>query len=194
MPEATGNSVTSGLYIAAPEGDTGKSTIALGILHRLAATVASVGVFRPITRLGEERDYILDLLLAQTTAGLPYERCIGVTYQQLHTDRDAAIDDIVERYHAMAAECDAVVIVGSDYSDVTSPAELSVNARIAVNLGAPVLLAVRAKGRSPEEVVGVVGVCLGELAAQRAHAAAGVGNRGRPTPLEGVPEALRTSL
>ena len=24
------------------------------------------------------------------------------TYQQLHADRDAAIDDIVERYHAMA--------------------------------------------------------------------------------------------
>src|ERR1700761_4108831 len=153
MPDVAGNSVTSGLYIAAPETDTGKSMIALGILHRLAATVAKVGVFRPITRAGsEDRDYILDLLLAQTTAGLPYERCIGVTYQQLHADRDAAIDDIVERYHAMAAECDVVVIVGSDYTDVTNPAELSVNARIAVNLGAPVLLAVQAKGRTAEQV------------------------------------------
>ena len=103
----------SALYIAATEGDTGKSAIALGILHRLAATVAKVGVFRPITRAGDDRDYILDLLLGQTTAGLPYERCIGVTYQQLHADRDTAIDDIVERYHAMAAECDAVVIVGA---------------------------------------------------------------------------------
>ena len=135
----------AGIYIAAPEGDTGKSTIALGILHRLAATVAKVGVFRPITRADEDRDYILDLLLAHTTAGLPYERCVGVTYQQLHADRDAAIDDIVERYHAMAEDCDAVVIVGSDYTDVASPAELSVNARIAVNLGAPVVLAVRAR-------------------------------------------------
>ena len=62
------------IYVASPEGDTGKSTIALGILHRLAATVAKVGVFRPITRLGEQRDYILELLLAHTTAGLPYER------------------------------------------------------------------------------------------------------------------------
>ena len=67
-------------------------------------------MFRPITRVGgDDRDYILDLLLAHTTAGLPYERCIGVTYKQLHADRDAAIDDIVERYHAMATECDAVV-------------------------------------------------------------------------------------
>ena len=79
------------IYVASPEGDTGKSTIALGILHRLAATVARVGVFRPITRLpggqersdpgnrpGEERDYILELLLAHTTAGLSYDDCVGV--------------------------------------------------------------------------------------------------------------------
>jgi phosphate acetyltransferase len=185
MPEA------SGLYIAATEGDTGKSAIALGILHRLAATVARVGVFRPITRAGDDRDYILDLLLAQTTAGLPYERCVGVTYKQLHADRDGAIDDIVERYHAMAAGCDAVVIVGSDYTDVASPAELGVNARIAVNLGAPVLLAVRAKGRSAEQVAHVAEVCLAELSLQHAHTAAVVANRCEPSQLTAVAEALR---
>ena len=90
------------IYITSPEGDTGKSTIALGVLHRLAATVAKVGVFRPITRLGEDRDYILDLLLPQTTAGLPYEQCVGVNYQQLHDDQDAAIAEIVDRYHTVA--------------------------------------------------------------------------------------------
>jgi phosphate acetyltransferase len=182
----------AGIYIAAPEGDTGKSAIALGILHRLAATVAKVGVFRPITRADEDRDYILDLLLAHTTAGLPYERCVGVTYQQLHADRDAAIDDIVERYHAMAADCDAVVVVGSDYTDVTIPAELSVNARIAVNLGAPLVLTVRAKDRSVEQVVHAVEVCLTELSAQRAHTAAVVANRCEPTQLTAITEALRT--
>ena len=67
------------IYVASPEGDTGKSTIALGILHRLAATVAKVGVFRPITRLrARTGDYILSCLLAHTTAGLPYEECVGV--------------------------------------------------------------------------------------------------------------------
>src|SRR5258707_15594273 len=123
----------SAIYIAAPEPASGKATIALGILHRLSATVAKVGVFRPITRLGEDRDYILELLLGHTTAGLPYERCVGGTYQQLHDDLDAAIADIVASYNEMAQACDAVVIVGSDYTDVTTPAELSVNARIAVN-------------------------------------------------------------
>ena len=182
----------SAIYIAAPEPETGKSTIALGILHRLTATVAKVGVFRPITRLGEDRDYILELLLTHATAGLSYEQCVGVTYQQLHADTDVAIADIVASYHAMAEACDAVVIVGSDYTDVATPTELSVNARIAVNLGAPVVLAVSAKGRSAEEVVSVVEVSLAELAAQRAHTAAVVANRCEPAQLAAVIAALRT--
>jgi len=178
------------IYITSPEGDTGKSTIALGVLHRLAATVAKVGVFRPITRLGEDRDYILDLLLPQTTAGLPYERCVGVNYQQLHDDQDAAIAEIVDRYHGVADVCDAVVIVGSDYTDVATPTELSVNGRIAVNLGAPVLLSVRAKDRTPDEVAQVVEMCLAELAHQHAHTAAVVANRCDPSDLPAVATAL----
>ena len=112
---------SSSIYIASPESDTGKSTIALGVLHGLAVMVAKVGVFRPITRRGEDRDYILDLLLAHATARLPYEQCVGVTYQQLHEDEDAAIAEIVDRYHDVADQCDAVVIVGSDYTDVARP-------------------------------------------------------------------------
>jgi len=183
--------LTTAIYIAAPEPETGKSTIALGLLHRLTASVAKVGVFRPITRRNEHRDYILELLLGHTTAGLSYEQCVGVTYQQLHADSDAAIADIVDAYQAMAQACDVVVIVGSDYTDVTRPAELSVNARIAVNLGAPVLLAVSGKGRTPDEVARVVEVSLAELSAQRAHAAAVVANRCEPTELAAVAEALQ---
>jgi phosphate acetyltransferase len=177
--------------VASPEGDTGKSTIALGILHRLAATVAKVGVFRPITRLDEERDYILELLLAHTTAGLTYEQCVGVGYQQLHEDPDGAIADIVDRYHHVANRCDAVLIVGSDYTDVATPSELSMNGRIAVNLGAPVVLAVKAKGRTPEQVAQVVELCLAELAGQHAHTAAVVANRCDPAQMTAVADALK---
>ena len=185
---------SSAIYIAAPEAETGKSTIALGLLHRLTATVARVGVFRPITRLDEDRDYILELLLEHTTAGLSYEQCVGVTYQQLHADGDAAIAGIVDAYHEMAQACDAVVIVGSDFTDLggaVRPAELAVNARIAVNLGAPVLLTVSGMGRTAKEIAGVVEACLAELTAQHAHTAAVVANRCRPTELADVRKALR---
>jgi phosphate acetyltransferase len=184
--------VPTAIYIASPEGDTGKSTIALGILHRLAATVAKVGVFRPITRLNEDRDYILELLLAHTTAGVPYDECVGVGYQRLHEDPDAALADIVDRYHHVADQCDAILIVGSDYTDVATPSELSMNARIAANLGAPVVLAVKAKDRTPDQVAQVVGVCLDEITAQHAHTAAVVVNRCDPSQLSAVAHALKS--
>ena len=176
------------IYVASPEGETGKSTIALGIVNRLSAMVPRVGVFRPITRR-EDRDYILELLLAQSDAGLSYEDCIGVSYQRLHEDAEGAIADIVARYHAVAARCDAMVIVGSDYTDVATPTELSVNARIAVNLGAPVVLSVRAFGRTPDEVAQAIELCMVELAAQHAHTAAAVANRCDPTQIDAVTQA-----
>ncbi|WP_231984695.1 phosphate acetyltransferase [Mycobacterium sp. 852014-52144_SCH5372336] len=179
------------VYVASPEGDTGKSTIALGILHRLTATVAKVGVFRPITRLGEDSDYILEMLLDHTTAALAYDDCVGVGYEQLHDDPDGALAEIVDRYHRVADQCDAVLIVGSDYTDVATPSELSTNARIAANLGAPVVLAVKAKDRRPEDVANIVDICLDEIAAQHAHTAAVVANRCDPAQLTAVLDALK---
>ncbi|CPW74318.1 phosphate acetyltransferase [Mycobacteroides abscessus] len=180
----------SSIYIASPEGDTGKSTVALGVMHRLAASVARVGVFRPIARSGESVDYILELLLEQSTADIAYEDCLGVSYHDVHQDPDAAIAQIVDRYHAVAERCDAVVIVGSDYTDVVSPSELGTNARIAVNLGAPVLLTIKGFDRTPDEVGALAEVCLGELKAQRAHTAAIVANRCNPDQLDEVRQAL----
>ncbi len=210
MPDAPSSQISapssqiSAIYIASPEGDTGKSTVALGILHRLAATVARVGVFRPIARAplgrgrsdsvdgpGGGRDYILELLLAHSTADLSYEECVGVSYQQLHDDPDIALAEIVDRFYRVADQCDAVLVVGSDYTDVAAPSELSMNARIAANLGAPLVLAVRAKGRTPDQVAQVVEVCIDEIAAQHAHTAAIVVNRCDPADMADVAAALQ---
>ncbi|KZF09907.1 phosphate acetyltransferase [Rhodococcus sp. EPR-279] len=180
----------SSIYIASPEGDTGKSTIALGVLQMLAASAARVGVFRPIARSTEEPDYILELLVEHTTADLTYEQSLGVTYEQVHADQDAALSEIVNRYHEVASQCDAVVIVGSDYTDVGSPSELGFNARIAVNLGAPVLLALRGSGRTPDEIAQLATLCQGELRQHHAHLAAIVANRCAPEDLDAVTDAL----
>ncbi|MDV6262850.1 phosphate acetyltransferase [Rhodococcoides yunnanense] len=180
----------SSIYVASPEGDSGKSTIALGVLQMLAATAARVGVFRPIARSTDEPDYILELLVEHTTADLTYEQSLGVTYEQVHADQDAALSEIVNRYHEVAAQCDAVVIVGSDYTDVGSPSELGFNARIAVNLGAPVLLALRGSDRTPDEIAQLAALCQAELRQHHAHLAAIVANRCAPDDLDAVTDAL----
>lgn len=183
-------SAPSAVYIAAPEGDTGKSTIALGVLQMLAATTPRVGVFRPITRSATERDYILELLLEHSTADIDYDEAIGCTYEQVHKDADAAISEIVMRYHEVAKQCDAVLILGSDYTDVASPSELRYNARIAVNLGAPVLLVVRGTGRSSTELGQLVELCAQELHSEHANLVAVIANRCEPEQIEADAKAL----
>ncbi|WP_416061609.1 phosphate acetyltransferase [Rhodococcus indonesiensis] len=173
---AAAESVSS-IYIAAPEGDTGKSTVALGLLQALCASTARVGVFRPIARSDNDRDYILELLLERITVDLDYDECVGATYDDVHADPESALSEIVVKYHAVADRCDAVVIVGSDYTEIANPSELGYNARIAANLDAPVLLVLRGSRRTPDEVAQLTSVCTAELAAQHAHLTGIVVNR-----------------
>jgi phosphate acetyltransferase len=186
----TESTTSSSIYIASPEGDTGRSTITLGVLHLVAASAGRVGIFRPVAHSADQPDPILELILEHTTANLGYDQCVGVTYARVRENPEAALSEIVARYHEVQRECDAVVIIGSDYTDVVSPSELTFNARIAVNLGAPVLLAINAHGRTAEEVGQLAKVCLSELSAAHAHTVAIIANRCDPQQLGEVRDAL----
>lgn len=185
------------IFITSAEGHSGKSTIALGVLDALSHATPRVGVFRAIARSTTEPDYVLEMLLAHDGVDLAYEDCLGVTYDEVRADPDAALAKIVERYKAVEAQCDAVVIVGSDYTDVGSPAELGYNARIAANLGAPVLLVLSGRtgeteklgsspARSPQEVGQIAALSLAELAHGRAGLLAVVVNRADPENIEAI--------
>ncbi|HCM50710.1 MAG TPA: phosphate acetyltransferase, partial [Microbacterium sp.] len=190
------------IFITSAEGHSGKSTIALGVLDALSHATPCVGVFRAIARSTTEPDYVLEMLLAHDGVDLPYDDCIGVTYDEVRADPDAALGKIVERYKAVEAQCDAVVIVGSDYTDVGSPAELGYNARIAANLGAPVLLVMSGRtgeaeklgsspARTPEEIGQITALALAELAHGRAGLLAVIVNRADAERIEDVVGSVR---
>ncbi|MGV9194526.1 phosphate acetyltransferase [Microbacterium sp. MC2] len=195
------------IYITSAEGHSGKSTIALGVLDALSHATPRVGVFRAIARSTDERDYVLEMLLDHDGVDLGYDECIGVTYDDVRTDPDAALSRIVERYKAVEAQCDAVVIVGSDYTDVAAPAEFGYNARIAANLGAPVLLVVGGRAaqeqpeqlgttiaRTPAQVGQIADLALTELAHARAQLLAVVANRADPEYLEETVAAIHRAV
>ncbi|ANG86305.1 phosphate acetyltransferase [Microbacterium aurantiacum] len=195
------------IYITSAEGHSGKSTVALGVLDALSRATSRVGVFRAIARSTRERDYVLEMLLDHDGVDLPYEECVGVTYDDVREDPDAALSTIVERYKAVEAQCDAVVIVGSDYTDVGSPAELAYNARIAANLGAPVLLVLGGRAaqgqaeqlgatlpRTPAEMGQIADLALAELVHGRAQLFAVIANRVEEDERDEVIAAVRRSL
>ena len=193
------------IYITSAEGHSGKSTVALGVLDSLSHATPRVGVFRAIARSTLERDYVLEMLLAHDGVDLDYDDCVGVTYDDVRSDPDAALAIIVERYKAVEAQCDAVVIIGSDYTDVGSPAELGYNARIAANLGAPVLLVLSGRAgqgeqlgtspaRTPQEMGQITSLALTELSHARAGLLAVIANRADSELLEAVIASISTVL
>jgi phosphate acetyltransferase len=192
--------VSTRIYITSAEGHTGKSTVALGVLETLARTVGRVGVFRPVARSVEEPDYVLELLLQHTAAGQSYDDAVGVTYDDVHADPDAALATIVGRFAQVERQCDAVVVLGSDYTDVGSPTELSFNAKVAANLGAPVLLVLGGRdsaergARTAADMGQVAEVTTSELRAAHAQLLGIVVNRADPDALAAICDGVSAAV
>ena len=168
--------MSNSIYVAAPEGRTGKSMVAVGMIEALTRTVSSVGVFRPVVASGSE-DAILHTLVSQPGVEQTYDEAVGVTYEQVHDDPDAALTVLVEKYALIKERYESVVILGSDYTATTSPTELTFNARVAANLNTPVILVVSGRNRTPEDIRSAAEGGLAEFRAHHAKVIAVIANR-----------------
>lgn len=195
------------IYITSAEGHTGKSTIALGVVDALARSTPRIGVFRPVARGTGERDYVLELLLGHDSVPTQADDAVGVGYEDVHRDPEAALARIVERFKRVEAESDVVVIVGSDYTDVGSPTELRFNGRIAANLGAPVVLVLggrvgqgsaeqlgAAAPRSADEMGQLTELAVAELRHEHASLIAVIANRADPAEIDPIRVNIEDAL
>ena len=195
------------VYVASVEGHTAKSVVALGVLEALTKKYSKVGVFRAISENPAGHDPVLELLLNNTNAEFQQSECIGVSYQEMHESAERALGKIVENFKALEAKCDAVVILGSDYTDVFSPAEFSFNARVATNIGAPMILVFngrevyttsehlgQAKPRSSQDLLSMADLIMQEVREAHTTILAAVVNRADSERLDSIKEAVGNSL
>ena len=184
--------MTRSVYVASPEGQTGKSAVALGLVDALTREVGSVGVFRPLTTVGAggEIDLIVDLLVRQPGIDQTYEEALGVTYEAARENVDEALHQIVECFGRLTDRYEVIVVVGSDYADVSTGTELSFNAKIAANLGSPVVLVVHGRGRTPEQIRAAADGAVTELSANHARTVAVVANRVEAADADAIRAAL----
>ena len=148
--------VTRSVYIASSERQVSKSVIAHGVVELFSRQVRAVGVFRPLVE-STTSDAVAEALLGlDSGARQTLADVVGVTHAEFAQDANTAIDKIVAKYTELAARCDAVVVVGSDYDGFYSSTELDHNAVIAANLNSPVLYVCSATERTPEQVRGII--------------------------------------
>ena len=177
--------MTPGVYVAGCEPATGKSAVALGVQQLLARRVGRLGVFRPVVA-DPEHDPLLDLLRPSGADFLPYEASCGVGYEEVRADEARALEEIVARYRALAAQCDGVLVVGTDFAHGGTASELAFNARVAINLGLPALLVVSGHDRTPPEVETAISVALTTWRRWGSDVVAVVANRVRAEDLDAI--------
>mgnify|MGYP001271628544 CR=1 FL=1 len=186
--------MTLRIAVLSAEGRTAKSTVAVGLLEILARD-ARVGVFRPVARSLDEPDPVLDALAAHGAVAAAR----GVDDEHVHADPEAAVRRIVAAAAKLDAECEAVLVIGSDYTGVGAPTELSMNGRIAADLGAAVVLVLnglRPEGgfRTPEELTDAARVAVAELRRDHVGPAAIVVNRADPERLGDLSVAVERAV
>jgi phosphate acetyltransferase len=175
------------LYLTGLEPGGGKSTVALGIMELLSRRVRRLAAFRTLVR---GTDPILELLRGQYQLDLVGH---GATYAEaaalISAGRlDELVALIVDRYRAIDEGADAVLVIGSDFGrdggepheSAGLPDELSLNVRIANELGAAVLSVVDGRGRDAEDLAGAVRGAYHTLSDLHATQVAAVANRVAP--------------
>lgn len=147
--------MTRSVYVTGIGRGDGRQVVELGLMELLTRQVDRVGVFRPL--LHDVPDRMFDLLRSRyrltqeprTAYGMSYEEAAALQAEQ---GRDALISHLVDRFHEVARDYEAVLVLGSDFEETNLPGELGINARLANEFGASVLPVVGGRDQTPETI------------------------------------------
>jgi phosphate acetyltransferase len=144
------------LYITAMEPQSGKSVVALGLMELLSPRVDRLGFFRPIVPSGDGPDPQIDLIRRRYQVDASAEELQALTQDEASAipAYDELRKRVVAEYKALEPRFDFILCEGTDFTSATSALDYGLNADLANELGAPVLVVV--KGGTPDETVASV--------------------------------------
>src|SRR5919204_5415163 len=152
------------LYVTAMEPQSGKSVVALGLMELLSARVERLGFFRPIVPSADEPDPQIELIRRRYQLPFRSEELLALSQEEAAAipAYDELRKRVVEAYRPLDAACDFVLCEGTDFTSATSALDYGLNADLANELDAPVLVVVR--GGSTEETIAAVRSARNSLA------------------------------
>lgn len=147
------------VYVAGVGLGDGRGLVELGIMELLARRARRIAVFRPLGHA--VADPLVELMRARYRIDAPSSLLYGFTYEQAAVVRsergtDELVQMLVDRLRELRRQCDALLVLGSDFSGGTIPDELAFNARLANEFGALLLPVVGGFEQSADTVVAEV--------------------------------------
>ncbi len=141
----------------------GKSLVALGVAQSMLRKIPELAFFRPAGTGASGADQVCALMRArfaldETAVAVGVDDVVRAMTETSAGHRGELHHDIIARFRELQRKADFVLCLGTDLeTDITFETEF--NLEVAANLGSPVLLVVRGRGRSAEEAA--EGVILG---------------------------------
>ena len=188
--------MSSGIYVSATTPGSGKTLVSLGLADALHRRADRIGFFRPITSAADpEKDPTVAML--RRMYNMEDQVCrAGMTSAEarmlLAAGRREEIDGrAVEIYSEISKHADVIIVEGTDLTGQDAAVEFDLNARLANNLGLPMLAVVGARGLSPQEIADAVDVARKELASENCSLLAMMVNRADPQDMDAITAAIR---
>lgn len=186
------------LYITATESRSGKSAVVLGVMQLLLRDIRKVGFFRPIinTTPDERRDHDINLVLSQFYLGIRYDETYAYTIEEARElvnngQSSILMENIFKKYKALEAKCDFILCEGTDFEGGSPAFEFDINADIAANLGAPVLIVSNASQKGSEEIVGTTQLTIESFEEKGVDVLGCIINRVEVENVQGMIETLK---
>ncbi|MET2984943.1 phosphate acetyltransferase [Aureibaculum conchae] len=148
------------VYIATTEAKSGKSIISIGLMQMLLGKTAKVGYFRPIIDDYDDgkKDNHINTILSYFNLNMDYEDAYAFTRSEVirkknKNKEDKVIAKIIEKYKAIEARFDFILVEGTDFSGEGAIIEWDTNMLIAKNLGIPTILIASGEGKTMDELI-----------------------------------------
>src|SRR5690554_4123968 len=149
------------IYIATTVPDSGKSIVSLGLMQSLLGKAAKVGYFRPIIddfKPGEIDNHI-NTVSTYFNLDIKFEDAYAFrrseVIRKINENKDGEIiSRIIEKFKALEARFDFILIEGTGFTGESSIREFDINVLIAKNLGVPAIIMASGIGKSLEDFVG----------------------------------------
>lgn len=150
------------IFIASTEQRSGKSLITIGLINALQGIIPKVGYMKPIGQSylpGSNVDE--DTALIRGIFGLTDSPTDinPVSMDDVQEDKDQLFERVFDSYNRLSQGKDIIVIEGTDYMSTITALEFDINAELAKNLGAPVLLIAKGFDKSIDEIVRNITEC-----------------------------------
>jgi len=150
------------IFIAATEQRSGKTFITIGLINALRGLVPHVGYMKPIGQRykpGEKIDSDAALIKGIFALDDDPVDINPVSMEEAIRNTDTVFETIFSAFGKIEKGRNAVIIEGTDYMSATAALEFDINAELAKNLNADVLLIASAAGKTFDELTGSIIEC-----------------------------------